>query len=100
MARNVKEIVRIDAVSNLDALIKALGALRESLPKGAEPELLLRGCDVFGRHIAVSWLRPQTPEEEACDARHADAVREMLGRQDRERAAEASRGYGQLRKAA
>lgn len=100
MARKIKEFVQIDAKS-LDDLIEALVAVREKLPDEAGAELILRGCDVFGRHIAVAYMRPQTSDEAACEARYADAARQTMLRRDRERAAEASRsGYGRLRAAA
>jgi len=33
----------------------------------------MRGDDIFGRHLSISYLRPQTAEEAECDARYADA---------------------------
>ena len=97
MARKVKEFVQIDARS-LDGLIEALVALRETLPDEAAAELMLRGCDVFGRHIAVAYLRPQTADEAACEARYVDAARQTMQRREQERADEASHNrYGRLR---
>ena len=101
MARKVKEFVQIDKLSTLDALIEELVAARAALPDDAEAELMLRGCDVFGRHIAVAYMRPQTDDEVACEARYADAARQTMQQRDRERAEEARRsGYGSLRAAA
>ena len=98
MARKVKEFVQLDRSSSLDGLIEALIAVRETLPEDAEAELMLRGCDVFGRHIAIAYMRPQTSEEAECDARYADAYAQVLARQDQERIDEAERnGYGRLR---
>lgn len=97
MARKVKEFVQVDAKS-LDGLIEALVAVRENLPRECEAELMLRGCDVFGRHIAVAYMRPQTDEEAECEARYADAYRELLKRQEQERDEIAARtGFGRLR---
>lgn len=97
MARKIKEFVQIDAKS-LDGLIEALVKVREALPDEAGAELKLRGCDVFGRHIAVSYMRPQTDDEAACEARYDEAARQTMQQRDRDRAAEASRsGYGHLR---
>lgn len=97
MARKVKEFVQIDATS-LDGLIEALMAVRDTLPKEAQAELKLRGCDVFGRHIAVAYMRPQTADEEACEARYADAALQAMRQRGQQRADEASRsGYGRLR---
>lgn len=96
MARKVKEFVQIDALSSLDVLIEELIAVRNALPRDAEAELSLRGNDVFGRHIAVAFMRPQTDEEKACDARYAEICERMIERQDRERRGDPAR----LRKAA
>lgn len=97
MTRRVKEFVQIDA-SSLDGLIDALVAVRDTLPKDAEAELKLRGCDVFGRHIAVAYMRPQTAEETECEARYADGHRQKMVDQDHMRAREMTHsGYGRLR---
>lgn len=85
MARKVKEFVRIDRPSTLNGLIDALIEARAALPADAEADLSLRGCDVFGRHIAIAYMRPQTEEEAATEARYAEAVARMLQRQDEER---------------
>lgn len=98
MSRRVKEFIQIDKLSNLDDLIDALVAVRESLPGDAEATISLRGSDAFGRHIAVAFMRPQTAEEAECDARAADAVAKLLQRQDDERE-EAAR-CGKYRRAA
>lgn len=91
MTRRVKEFVQIDKLSTLDELIEALAAARAALPDDAQAELSLRGCDVFGRHISISYMRPQTAEEEECDARYADAWRQSMDRRDQERREQASR---------
>lgn len=91
MSRRVKEFVQVENLSSLDALIDELVAVRASLPELAEPEIKLRGCDVFGRHIAVCYVRPQTAEEAECEARYSEGYREILQQQDRERRAEAER---------
>ena len=75
MSRRVKEFVEIGNLSSLDSLIERLVEIRDNLPNAAEAELRMRGDDVFGRHMCISYMRPQTPEEAACEARYADAVR-------------------------
>ena len=92
MARRVKEFLQIDALSTLDDLIGALVEARDALPLEAEAELSLRGCDTFGRHISIAYMRPQTDEEVAMDARSTDAVARLLRRQDEEREAAKHRG--------
>jgi hypothetical protein len=75
MSRMVKDFIEISDYASLDQLIEKLTEVRESLPEGADAELKLQGCDVFGRKLSIAYFRPQTEEEEACDARYANAYR-------------------------
>jgi hypothetical protein len=68
----IKDYVEIGDHVSLDRLIERLTELRDGLPEGAEAELRMRGDDVFGRHLCIGFLRPQTPEEAACEGRYAD----------------------------
>jgi hypothetical protein len=75
MSRRVKEFLQVDDLTSLDALIARLGEIRDSLPADAEAELRMRGDDIFGRHLCISYMRSQTPEEAAFEGRYAEAVR-------------------------
>ena len=75
MSRRVKEFVEIDDHVSLDELIEKLVDVRDSLPGEAEAELRLRGDEVFGRRITISYLRDQTAEEAECEKRYADAAK-------------------------
>ena len=81
MSRLVKDFIEVRDQTSLDALIERLSEIRDSLPEGAHPEVRMRGDDVFGRHLCVSFLRPQTAEEVDCEARYADAYRESRERE-------------------
>lgn len=82
MTKLVREVVEVKDHSSLDQLIETLVSVRDALPDaGGEAEVRLRGDDVFGRHLAISFLRPQTAEEAACDARYADAYEASRRRQ-------------------
>lgn len=81
MTRRVKDFVEIKDHVSLDALIEKLTAVRDSLPEGADAEVKLRGDDVFGRQLCVSYFREQTVEEAECDARYADAYRQSRERE-------------------
>lgn len=81
MSRPVKDYIQIDDLTTLDALIERLTEIRDTLPDAAEATLRMRGDDVFGRHLSISFMRPQTPEEAACDGRYADAIREARQRE-------------------
>jgi predicted ArsR family transcriptional regulator len=75
MSRRVKEFIQVDDLTSLDALIARLSEIRDNLPNAAEAELRMRGDDIFGRHLCISYMRAQTPEETACEGRYAEAVR-------------------------
>ena len=75
MSRRVKEFIDIGDFASLDALIEKLNEIRDSLPAFAEAELRLKGDDVFGRKLSISYMREQTDEEAAYDERYADVIR-------------------------
>ena len=74
MGRRVKDFIEISDYTSLDSLINTLVAIRDSLPEEAEPELKLRGDDIFGRRLTISYLRELTAEEAECDARYTGGV--------------------------
>lgn len=71
MRTRVKDFIEIGDFTSLDRLITTLTALRDSLPDGAEPELKMRGDDVFGRRFSISYFRELTAEEMALDAKYS-----------------------------
>jgi hypothetical protein len=81
MSRRVKDFIEVKDLGSLDALIERLQEVRGSLPAGAEPEVKMRGDDIFGRHICISFYRPQTAEEAECDERYAEAYRQSRERE-------------------
>ena len=50
-------------------------------PAAAEAELRLRGDEVFGRRITITYFRDQTDEEAEIDRRYAEATREAKERE-------------------
>ena len=74
MGRRVRDFIEISDYTSLDSLINTLVAIRDNLPAEAEPELKLRGDDVFGRRLTISYLRELTVEEAECDARYTGGV--------------------------
>lgn len=81
MSKRVKDFIEVKETGSLDALIERLQEVRGSLPAGAEPDVKMRGDDIFGRHICISFSRPQTAEEVECDARYAEAYRQSRERE-------------------
>lgn len=74
MARRVRDFIEVSDYTSLDGLINVLTAIRDSLPADAEPELKLRGDDIFGRRLTISYMRELTNEEAECDARYTGGV--------------------------
>ena len=75
MSRRVKEFIEIGDFSSLDDLIDRLVALRDGLPAFAEAELRMKGDDVFGRKLSISFMREQTEDEAGYDERYAEVIR-------------------------
>jgi len=76
MSRRVKEFVDVGDHVSIDDLIEKLSEIRDGLPEDADAELRLRGDDVFGHRITVSYFRAQTPEEAEIEQRYSEAARE------------------------
>ena len=76
MSRRVKEFVDVEDHVSIDTLIEKLTELRNSLPEDADAELRLRGDEVFGHKLTISYFRDQTPEEAEIDRRYAEESRE------------------------
>ena len=81
MSRRVKEFIDIGEHISLDELIGKLVEIRESLPDEGEAELRLRGDEVFGRRITITYFRDQTEEEAEIEKRYAEAEKEAKARE-------------------
>jgi hypothetical protein len=76
MSRRIKEFVDIGDHVSLDDLIQKLAEVRDSLPQGSEAELRLRGDEIFGHRITITYSRAQTDEEAEVEKRYAEQSRE------------------------
>ena len=81
MNRRVKDFVDIADHVSIDDLINKLAELRDSLPEDNDAQLQLRGDEVFGQRITISYFREQTPEEAELDRRYAEQTREAKERE-------------------
>jgi len=70
MRTRVKDFIEVGDYTSLDRLITTLTAIRDSLPAGADPELKMRGDDVFGRRLSISYWRELTEKEAELDAKY------------------------------
>lgn len=73
MPRRVKDFIDISEYTSLDDLIRYLKTIRDNLPPEHQAELKIRGDEVFGRRLTISYFREQTPEEVAIESRYGDA---------------------------
>lgn len=81
MNRRVKDFVELADHVSIDDLITNLTAIRDSLPADADAELRLRGDEVFGQRITISYFREQTDEEAELERRYAEQTREAKERE-------------------
>ena len=70
MGRRVKDFIEISEYTSLDQLINTLTAIRDNLPAEADPELRMKGDDVFGRRMSISYFRELNEEEATLEARY------------------------------
>jgi hypothetical protein len=81
MSRRIKEFVDLKDHVSIDDLIQNLTDIRDSLPNDADAELRLRGDEVFGQRITISYFREQTEEEAELERRYAEQTREAKERE-------------------
>ena len=78
MPRRVKDYIDISEYTSLDDLIRYLETIRDNLPADCEAELKIRGDDVFGKRLTITYFREMTPEEADLEARYSDADDESI----------------------
>jgi hypothetical protein len=81
--RRVKDFIDISEYTSLDDLIRYLETIRDNLPGDCEAELKIRGDEVFGKRLTITYFREMTSEEAEVEARYSgndDATIEDLRR--------------------
>ena len=71
MPRRVKDFIDISEYTSLEDLIRYLETIRDNLPAEHDAELKIRGDDVFGRRLTITYFRELTPEEIEIEAKYA-----------------------------
>ena len=69
--RRVKDFIDISEYTSLEDLIRYLETIRDNLPADHQAELKIRGDEVFGRRITISYFREQTPDEVELESKYA-----------------------------
>ena len=72
MPRRVKDYIDISEYTSLDDLIRYLETIRDNLPAECEAELKIRGDEVFGRRLTITYFREITAEEAELEAKYSD----------------------------
>jgi hypothetical protein len=80
--RRVKDFIDISEYTSLDDLIRYLEAIRDNLPPDHQAELKIRGDEIFGRRLTITYFREQTPEEVELESKYASGARENGGIED------------------
>ncbi len=68
--RRVKDFIDISEYTSLEDLIRYLKTIRDNLPEGHEAELKIRGDDVFGRRLTITYFREQNPDEVELESKY------------------------------
>jgi hypothetical protein len=78
--RRVKDFIDISEFTSLDDLIRYLETIRDNLPPEHRAELKIRGDEIFGRRLTISYFRELTPEELDLETKYgaADAEGENI----------------------
>jgi hypothetical protein len=69
--RRVKDFIDISEYTSLEDLIRYLEAIRDNLPPDHQAELKIRGDEIFGRRLTISYFREQTAEEVELESKYA-----------------------------
>ena len=70
MPRRVKDFIDISEYTSLEDLIRYLKTILDNLPAEHQAELKIRGDDIFGRRLTISYFREQTPEEVELESKY------------------------------
>src|SRR5579875_672071 len=70
--RRVKDFIDISEFTSLDDLIRYLETIRDNLPPDHQAELKIRGDEIFGRRLTITYFREQTPEEVELESKYSD----------------------------
>jgi hypothetical protein len=68
--RRVKDYIDISEFTSLDTLIRYLETIRDNLPADCGAEMKIRGDEIFGKRLTITYFRELTPEEAEIDARY------------------------------
>jgi hypothetical protein len=68
--RRVKDFIDISEYTSLDQLIHYLETIRDNLPPEHQAEMKIRGDEIFGKRLTITYFREQTPEEVELESKY------------------------------
>ena len=71
MPRRVKDFIDISEFTSLDDLIRYLETIRDNLPPEHQAEMKIRGDEIFGRRLTITYFREQTAEEMELESKYS-----------------------------
>ena len=71
MPRHVKDFIEINESTSLDDLIRYLETIRDNLPADHQAEMKIRGDEIFGRRLTITYFREQTPDEVELESKYS-----------------------------
>ena len=71
MPRRVKDFIDISEYTSLDDLIRYLETIRDNLPPEHQAEMKIRGDEVFGRRLTITYFREQTADEVELESKYS-----------------------------
>jgi phage-related protein len=69
--RRVKDFIDISEYTSLDDLIRYLETIRDNLPPDHQAELKIRGDEIFGQRLTITYFRELTPEELELESKYS-----------------------------
>ena len=69
--RRVKDFIDISEYTSLDDLIRYLETIRDNLPPEHQAEMKIRGDEIFGRRLTITYFREQTPDEAELELKYS-----------------------------
>lgn len=69
--RRVKDFIDISEYTSLDDLIRYLETIRDNLPPDHQAEMKIRGDEIFGRRLTITYFREQTTDEVELESKYS-----------------------------
>lgn len=82
MPRRVKDFIDISEYTSLDDLIRYLETIRDNLPEDHQAEMKIRGDEVFGRRLTITYFREQTAEEAELESKYSEDDKDSAAIED------------------